>query len=68
VSIGNPSYIGTRRVIIIGVGGGDSNQTITSCTINGVTCDVKLTLLAGFSGAAGISTILSAVVPSGTTG
>ena len=63
--IGNPSYIATRRVIVI-ASGSNFGQTATSATINGVSATIHLN---GTTSTANTSIIVfSAVVPSGTTG
>lgn len=65
--IGNPSYISTRRVIVVMDGGADS-AVPTSATINGVSADV-LTTLSNSCGSfsPGCVDFISAVVPTGTT-
>ena len=72
ISIGNPSYISTRRVICV-VSGGSANsfpQINASSTINGVAVDQVTSLSASSGGGPTGSNcveFVSASVPSGTT-
>lgn len=64
-NIGNPAYISNRRVIVV-ASGGSNGVSITSCTINAVTCDH----VNGFTAGATSDNVwfVSAPVPTGTTG
>lgn len=66
ISIGNPAYIATRRVILLAAYGFNlPSLPVSACTINGVACDVA-TVTADSNGVQ--VALLSAVVPTGTTG
>lgn len=68
MSIGNPAYIATRRVMLVVTGacGGNSIVSGSGTTINGVNATIDVQIEAG-SGGGACCAELSAVVTSGTT-
>lgn len=65
--IGNPAYIGTRRVLIM-ISGGQLGRTLSSCTVNGVSCDASSIADMNCGSSNDMVHTASALVPSGTTG